>query len=64
MDSTAISTDMLRTSELFEPGHSIAWEYLSQLEWPWEALSEICTWTAEIGTHLDVAEFNAFPNNV
>ena len=49
---------------LFEPGHTIAWDFLSQFTWLWEALPEICAFIREMGASLDTAEYEALPNNV
>ncbi len=43
----------LHTSELFEPGHSLAWPYLERTEYPWEILPDISTMIRAIGEGLD-----------
>ena len=56
--------DRLRVCELFEPGHTIAWEYLTQFLWPWEALPNISGIIKELGAGLDKNEYDERPNNV
>ena len=55
---------MMRISALFEPGHTIAWDFLTRFEWPWEALPEIQGYLPLAGALLDTAEYNVHPNNV
>ena len=64
MDSLSLHPDMMRTVELFEPGHTIAWEYLSQFTWPWEALLGIGDVILKLGTLLDGNEYDVRPGNV
>ncbi|MDR2571026.1 MAG: UDP-N-acetylglucosamine pyrophosphorylase [Oscillospiraceae bacterium] len=54
----------MRVAELFEPQRTLAWEFLSKLEWPWEALSLITTYVHELGVMLDLSEYEIHPNNV
>jgi len=54
----------MKVRKLFEEGHTITWSYLKELEWPWEALSQIQTYIEELGPTLDTSEFDAHPNNV
>jgi len=49
---------------MFEPGRTIAWEYLSGFTWPWEALDGIGKCITEIGVSLDETEYNVLPNDV
>jgi len=55
---------MLRTFELFEPGRTIAWAFLSEFSWPWEALPEICKYITKSGYLLDGTEYEKHPNDV
>jgi len=66
MNDIAVRPGMMRTDALFEPGHTIAWEFLSQFTWPWEALPEIHTFlqAAWETASLDTAGYKALPNNV
>ena len=64
MDSLLAHPDLMRIEELFEPGHTIAWEFLSGFEWPWEALPGIRDCIIENGASLDAAEYNELPGNV
>ena len=43
---------MLKTSELYDLRHSLAGEYLTQFEYPWQALSGIKTLILELGSEL------------
>jgi len=54
----------MKVSKLFEEGHTIAWQYLTGLEWPWEALSLIHTYIKELGASLDISEYDVMPGNV
>ena len=56
--------DNMRVSELFEPGHSPAFEYLCQLEWPWDALKQISSYISELGAKLDESEYNVLPDDI
>ena len=56
--------DDMRVNELFEPGRSLAWKYLSQLEWPWEALGQISDYIVSLGANLDESEYNILPDEV
>jgi len=59
-----INTSSMQVSSLFRPGNSIAYEYLSELEFPWEALPQIASYVKVIGAGLDVSEYEVRPNNV
>jgi len=54
----------MKVSKLFEEGHSIAWQYLISLEWPWDALSEIHTYIEELGAALDTSEYDKRSDNI
>ncbi|MCQ2081108.1 MAG: UDP-N-acetylglucosamine pyrophosphorylase [Lachnospiraceae bacterium] len=45
--------EQLKVSELYEPGHTRAWEYLEKVEYPWEILKDIKNIILEIGPTLD-----------
>ncbi len=47
----------VRTEELLEAGHSLAWPYLSQKAYPWEILPDIAGIIREIGATLDLARY-------
>ena len=64
MDNISAEQRMLLISALFEPGNTIAWGFLSQFSWPWEALPRINSFIAETGAGLDAAEYNKLPDNV
>ena len=54
----------MRTSALFSPGHTLVWEHLIGLEWPWEAIASISSYVKEIGEKLDSSEYDERENNV
>jgi NDP-sugar pyrophosphorylase family protein len=54
----------MRVTELFSPGHTLVWERLIGLEWPWEALSLITSYIQEIGATLDSSEYDKCEANV
>lgn len=49
---------MLKINELFDLSHSIAGEYLSDFENPWDALSGIKSLIIELGKNLNKDEYN------
>jgi len=64
MENIPITTDKIRINSLFKPGRSIAWEFLSQFTWLWEALPEIGDYILQAGSSLNNAQYNLLPNNV
>lgn len=48
----------LKVSELYEPGHTLAWPYLSKVTYPWEILSSIKDIILEIGEGLDPEKYD------
>jgi len=64
MDTPSINPENMRISKLFAPGHTLAWKYLTMLDWPWEALPLIPAYITEISTALDESEYEARPDNV
>ena len=48
---------ILYVKNLFKPGNTIAWEYLSQFTYPWEALPGIRDFILELGADLDNSEY-------
>ena len=64
MENLRVHPDMLRVSALFEPGHTVAWEFLLQFAWLWEALPEIRNYIREAGSALNDAEYTAHANHV
>ena len=57
-------SDCMRVCKLFEPGHTIAWEYLSGLEWPWEAIPLIGSYVETFMDELDASEYEVRSDNV
>jgi carbonic anhydrase/acetyltransferase-like protein (isoleucine patch superfamily) len=57
MDTFSYRRDEMRTAELFEPGHTAAWGFLSRFTWPWEALSGISDCILELGAALSGLEY-------
>ena len=54
----------MRTADLFDLSHTIAGEYLSQFEYPWEAISGISAFIEKIGPTLDPEEYNHIAENI
>ena len=57
MKNNLLSPEHLQVSVLFKPGYSIAYEFLSQFTWPWEALPGIGGFILKLSTDLDKDEF-------
>lgn len=64
MGGLSAELKMLLASVLFKPGNTIAWNFLSQFDWPWEALPLISGFITDTGVCLDASEFDIRPNNV
>lgn len=64
MSKSGSDLENMRVLSLFEPGHSITWQYLEELEWPWEALPLISSYISALGAALDLSEFEARANQV
>ena len=62
--SPLIIPDGMRTKELFAPGNTIAWEFLSGLDLPWEALPAIKSYIELLGAKLDTSDYNELDGNV
>jgi len=54
----------MRVGSLFKPGHSLAWDFLAKLDWPWEALPLIVSYIREIGTGLDSDDYEIRHDNI
>lgn len=54
----------MKTKELYDLSHSIAGEYLSKYEYPWDALKGINDLIIELGNKLDKNEFKEIKENV
>ena len=57
MDNNVSYINSLSPSALFEDGHTIAWEYISKLGYPWEALPRIRNIILVLGRDLDESEY-------
>lgn len=55
---------MYKINDLFDLEHTIAKDYLSQYEYPWDALKGIKELIVELGNKLDKNEFNEVKPNV
>ena len=64
VDRCVINAENMRVTALFSPGHTLVWEYLTKLDWPWQALSLIATYVKELGDALDTSEYDVRPDNV
>ena len=56
--------DDIRVNKLFQPDHTIAWKYLADLDWPWEALSLISLIVLKQIEELNGNEYETRPGNV
>ncbi len=55
----------LKTVSLYHyPEHSIAWEYLSGFEYPWEALDGLKEYIRTLGASLPPSEYDCFGDSV
>jgi len=64
MDTGPLNTGAMKTTALFEPGHTIAWEYIASFDHPWEALPGAGRCIAEIGAALEAPEYSMLPGGV
>ena len=64
MEKHALSIENIRVGCLFAADNTIAWEFLSKLEWAWEALPLISSYITELGAKLDGSEYEKRPDNV
>jgi len=64
MELHTVCSENMRVRNLFITGSTLAWEFLSMLDWPWEALPLIKSYICEIGVRLDASEYNIHPDNV
>ena len=55
---------MYKTKDLFDLDHTLAKDYLSKFEYPWEALSGIKEMIIELGRNLDKNEYKEISENV
>lgn len=56
---------MLKTKQLYHyPEHSIAWEYLSRFEYPWEALDGLKDYIRTLSLSLPKDEYDVFGDDV
>lgn len=55
---------MLKITDLYDLSHSMAGEYLSQFEYPWEALAGIKNLIVEIGQNLSEEDYDQVSENV
>ncbi len=49
---------MLKTCDLFSPGHTLAWPWLASTTYPWEILSDIASIILAIGSTLDPTAYD------
>ena len=64
MDNVTVTPDKLGLNALFAPGHTQAWDFLSQYTRLWEALPNIGKCIVELGASLRSDEYDALPDNV
>ena len=54
----------MRVNKLFKPDNTLAWMYLLELDWPWEALPYISEYVTKIGPALDKSEYDSRHGNI
>ena len=54
----------MKIKELYDLDHTLAKDYLSKYEYPWEALASIKDFIIELGKTLDKNEYNEIKENV
>lgn len=54
----------IKISDLFEQGHTIAWEIFDGAEYPWEILDKISSFIEELGKTLPEDEYTLLKENV
>lgn len=59
-----MSNKKIKTAELFDLEHTIARDYLSQYEYPWQALAGIKNLIIELGKTLDKSIYTEIKENV
>ena len=64
MDKHAASIGCMQVTKLFDTGHTIAWDLLLELEWPWEAIPLIQSYVEALIADLDKNDYNTHPGNV
>ena len=64
MSDITITKDMMRIREIFTSERTLAWDFLSQFDWPWEALPEIGKFLHKLSEKLDESEYHKLDNNV
>lgn len=55
---------MINTNELFDFSHTLACEYLSAFEYPWQALSGIKDFIISLGQKLEKKEYNEISEHI
>ena len=64
MSGHLINTENMRVINLFCPGHTITWAYLTELEWSWDAIPLISSYVEKLGAGLDTSEYDVLPDYV
>jgi NDP-sugar pyrophosphorylase family protein len=64
MENLSLQSENKRVHKLFEPGHTLAWDYLKELSWPWEALPAISSYILELGAAFDESEYETRPGDI
>lgn len=59
-----MENNQCRVTELYEPGHTLAWEYLSKVTYPWEILKDIKSIILELGAKLDPEKYDNVADGV
>ena len=56
--------EQTKITELYDLTHTLAAEYLSQFEYPWDALAGISDFIVELGNSLDEKEYEKRGENI
>jgi len=59
-----VSIENMRVLSLFSADHTIVWDKLIELDWPWEAVPLIKSYVETLIACLDESEYEVRPNNV
>jgi len=64
MADIIFNLNSMSVGELFKSDRTLAWKFLVQHKWPWEALPKIGKFLQELSAALDASEFIKHENNV
>jgi len=64
MEDLSYNPEKLQINSLFQPDNTIAWSYLTQFVYPWEALTGIGGFIQAAGAALDPEEYEQLPGEI